>query len=212
MDIYVCSHCPEPPSHLPAHPTPLGCHRALVWAPWVIQHFPLAIYFICCSFPGGYMSFIYELPRWLSGKESAYQCRRHRRHEFDPWVRNTPGRGNGNPFQYSCLGNPLDRGAGWAAVHGVAESDMTEWPGAWACVAESDMTEWPGAWACVCLYFFVHLPSPSRTVSTAPFFDPENLLRFDLWPYSHMTIICLFLPGTSSYSLFHFQSFWGILF
>ena len=34
----------------------------------------------------------------------------------------SPGIGNGNPLQYSCLGNPLDRGAWWAAVHGVAKS------------------------------------------------------------------------------------------
>ena len=33
-----------------------------------------------------------------------------------------PGEGNGNPLQYSCLGNPIDRGAWWATVHGVAES------------------------------------------------------------------------------------------
>ena len=38
-----------------------------------------------------------------------------------------PGEGNGNPLQYSCLGNPMDRGAWWATVHGVAkESNMTE--------------------------------------------------------------------------------------
>ena len=30
------------------------------------------------------------------------------------------GEGNGNPFQYSCLENPMDRGAWWAIVHGVA--------------------------------------------------------------------------------------------
>ena len=37
-----------------------------------------------------------------------------------------PGEGNGNPLQYSCLGNPMDRGAWQATVHGVAESqDMT---------------------------------------------------------------------------------------
>ena len=38
----------------------------------------------------------------------------------------SPGEGNGNLFQYSCLGNPKDRGAWWATVHGVAkDSDMT---------------------------------------------------------------------------------------
>ena len=36
------------------------------------------------------------------------------------------GEGNGNPLQYSCLENPMDGGAWWAAVHGVAELDMTE--------------------------------------------------------------------------------------
>ena len=32
------------------------------------------------------------------------------------------GEGNGNPLQYSCLGNPMDRGAGWAIVHRVTKS------------------------------------------------------------------------------------------
>ena len=32
-----------------------------------------------------------------------------------------PGDGNGNPFQYSCLGNPIDRGAWRATVHGIAK-------------------------------------------------------------------------------------------
>ena len=34
----------------------------------------------------------------------------------------SPGEGNGNPHQYSCLGNPMDRGAWWATIHGVAKS------------------------------------------------------------------------------------------
>ena len=38
----------------------------------------------------------------------------------------SPGEGHGNPLQYSCLENPMDRGARWATVHGVAESDTTE--------------------------------------------------------------------------------------
>ena len=37
-----------------------------------------------------------------------------------------PGEGNGYPRQYSCLENPMDRGAWQAPVHRVAESDMTE--------------------------------------------------------------------------------------
>ena len=36
------------------------------------------------------------------------------------WGR-SPGEGNGNPIQYFCLGNPMDTGAWWATVHGVAK-------------------------------------------------------------------------------------------
>ena len=43
-----------------------------------------------------------------------------------PGSRRSPGRGHGNPLQYSCLENPMNRGAWQATVHGVAESDMTE--------------------------------------------------------------------------------------
>ena len=44
-----------------------------------------------------------------------------------PGLGRSPGRGNGNPFQYSYLGNPTDRGAWQATVYGVTkESDMTE--------------------------------------------------------------------------------------
>ena len=41
------------------------------------------------------------------------------------WGRSPTGR-NGNPLQYSCLENPMDRGGWWAVVHRIAESDMTE--------------------------------------------------------------------------------------
>ena len=69
-----------------------------------------------CTTPG--------LPRWLNGKESASQCRRHRRHEFHLWVGKIPWKGNGNPLQYSCLENPMDRGTWQATVHGVSKTQM----------------------------------------------------------------------------------------
>ena len=37
----------------------------------------------------------------------------------------SPGKENGNPLQYSCLGNPMDREAWWATVHGVAKESIT---------------------------------------------------------------------------------------
>ena len=39
-----------------------------------------------------------------------------------PGLGRPPGEGNGNPLQYSCLENPMDRGAWWATVHGVTKS------------------------------------------------------------------------------------------
>ena len=43
-----------------------------------------------------------------------------------PGLGTSPGDGNGNPLQYSSLENPMDGGAWWATVHGVAELDTTK--------------------------------------------------------------------------------------
>ena len=43
-----------------------------------------------------------------------------------PGLGRSPGGGHGNPLQYSCQENPMDRGAWWATVHRVAELNMTE--------------------------------------------------------------------------------------
>ena len=43
-----------------------------------------------------------------------------------PGLGRSPVGGHGNPLQYFCLENPMDRGAWWATVHGLTESDMTE--------------------------------------------------------------------------------------
>ena len=63
------------------------------------------------GFPGG-----------TGDNEPACQCRRCKGHKFDPWVGQSPGEGNGNAFQYSSLGNPMDREAWRATVHRVAKS------------------------------------------------------------------------------------------
>ena len=43
-----------------------------------------------------------------------------------PGLGGSPGEGRGNPLQYSCLENPMDRGARWATIPVVTELDMTE--------------------------------------------------------------------------------------
>ena len=62
-------------------------------------------YFKSCTFPLG------GLPRWLSGQESACQAGGS---GSIPESEGSPGGRNDNTFQYSCLENPMDRGAWWA--------------------------------------------------------------------------------------------------
>ena len=61
-------------------------------------------------------------PQWLSSKESACEAEGTGDTGSIPGLRRYPGRGHGNPLQYSCLENPTDRGAWWAIVHGVENS------------------------------------------------------------------------------------------
>ena len=56
------------------------------------------------------------------GKEPACQCRRHRDMDWIAGSGRSPGGGNDNPLQYSCLGNPTVRRAWQATVHGFAKS------------------------------------------------------------------------------------------
>ena len=73
------------------------------------------------------------LPRKSQGQRSLVGYSPWGREELDTTERlpfhfslSCIGEGNGNPLQCSCLENPRDGGAWWAAVYGVAESDMTE--------------------------------------------------------------------------------------
>ena len=80
------------------------------------------------------------------------QCRRHKRHGFNFWVRSgrSPGKGNGNALQYSCLENSISREAWRTTVHGIASQlsklwelmmDREAWHAAVYGVARSDTTD-----------------------------------------------------------------------
>ena len=62
------------------------------------------------------------LPRWLSGNEFACNAGDSGDTDSIPVLGRSPGEGNGNPLQYSCLEISMDRGAWQATVHGVAKS------------------------------------------------------------------------------------------
>ena len=66
------------------------------------------------------------LPWWFSGKGTTCQCRDVGDPGSVPGSERSPGEENGNPLQYSCFENFMGRGAWWATVHGIAESDTTE--------------------------------------------------------------------------------------
>ena len=59
------------------------------------------------------------LPRWLSDRESACQFMRC---GFDPWLGRSPGEENGNPLQYTCLGNLMSEEPGGLQSMGVTKS------------------------------------------------------------------------------------------
>ena len=75
------------------------------------------------------------LPRWPSGKHHPANRADSRDVGWISGSERSPGVGNGNPLQYFCLGNPLDRGALWATVHGVTNSQTQL--STWACTHEA---------------------------------------------------------------------------
>ena len=60
----------------------------------------------------------------LSGKEPALPMKETQETRFNPWLGRSPGEGNGNPLQYSCLGNPMDRGAGRATLQSTGSQGV----------------------------------------------------------------------------------------
>ena len=97
-------------------------------------------------------------PGGASGEEPTRQCRRHRTAGSIPGLGRSPREGHGNPLQYSCLENPMDR-EGWRATdHGVAKSrtwlkqlsmhgcmGVVRWFSAWVSrpfIVETDSENW----------------------------------------------------------------------
>ena len=74
---------------------------------WIRDRLPTPVFL---GFPGG-----------SDSQESACQCRDARDAGLIPGLGRSPGEGIGNPLQYACLGNFMDRGAWWATVHGVTK-------------------------------------------------------------------------------------------
>ena len=122
--------CPAPTT--PQAPTQLDPHYCLGWwfstrgefnssSPGVFS--TLKDIFCCHSWEVENRSHLMErCPRWLSDKESACNARDTAEATGSiPGWRRAPGEGNGNPLEYSCLGNPMDRGAWRAVVHRVAK-------------------------------------------------------------------------------------------
>ena len=81
--------------------------------------------------------YIQDFPGGSDGKASAYNV-------GDlgsiPGSGRSPGEGNDNPLQYSCLKNPMDRGAWWATVHGVAKSQtqLSNFTFTFICISMAD--------------------------------------------------------------------------
>ena len=85
------------------------------------------IYMNMCAYVNTHITYVYVyvqkgFPGGSVGKEStckAGEAGAARDLGLIPGLGRSPGGGNGNPLQYSCLGNPMDRGAWWATVNGV---------------------------------------------------------------------------------------------
>ena len=80
------------------------------------------------------ISYIQQFPQWLSGKECTCNAGSHRRCRYDPWSGRPPREGHGNPIQYSCLENPMDRGVWWSIDYRVTKCQtQLKWISVHAC-------------------------------------------------------------------------------
>ena len=125
--IYIYPLPFETSSHLSPHPTPLGWYRAPVWVSWAIENRLMDIrrgdervrcmqrvtWKLMLPYENSQWEFLYS--HWLFDRHTTERLPFH-------FSLSCIGEGNGNPLQYSCLENPRDGGAWWAAVCGVTQS------------------------------------------------------------------------------------------
>ena len=113
-----------------------------------------------------------------------------------PGLRRYPGGGNGNPLQYSCLENRMDRGAWWATVHGVirVRHDST-----------NSSVQSP---SCVRLFVTPWTAARQASLSFTNFWRLLTLMSIELvMPSNHLILCCPLLLRTSIFpSIGHFQS------
>ena len=105
-----------PPKLLPA-PTGEGIQNLLCW--FLMDTFYLRERYPHSCLPFFFSSHFSEFPGGSDGKEPACNARDL---GLIPGLGRSPGGGNGNPLQYSCLENSMDRRVWWTTVHGVAKS------------------------------------------------------------------------------------------
>ena len=113
---------------------------------------------------------------------------------FNPWGENIPGGGNGNPLQYSCPGNPVDRGAGWVTVQG------------WPRVGH----DWVPMHTCV--IFLKHRSDCFTSLSTALDSSPtasktESRASECVWPLTNLDSLRTMHPHT--YFILQLSSSWA---
>ena len=135
------------------------------------------------------------LPRMLSGKESACNA------GDVGLIRKTPRRQNCNPLQYSCLENPMDRGAWWATVHVVTKS--WAWRRNSACTHNASLVTfcYPHSVSSVQSLSHVQLfvtPRIAACQASLSIINSRSLLRVmsieSVMPSSHLILCCpLFL-------------------
>ena len=102
-------------------------HSCLLRADWLIllSLCPVEDHFVKIKLMITFTEYASQIAQWLKTPPASAGDA-----GLSPRSGGSPGKGNGNPFQCSCLGNPMDRGAWWVVVHGITKS--WTWLSNWA--------------------------------------------------------------------------------